>query len=136
MKTIIALFVTTALTPVHIAEAQTKRQAYVQRVKKAPVTESWAGAVNTYTGGSYGLDHIRELMNGGPRGKRRQPVLDAAVHYHIPFKLLIGIWGAESGWGQAWNNFGLIGPATGELRHDAFVAAKILRNLYGRNAVK
>ena len=136
MNHIITALVTLALMPVHAAEAQTKRQAYVQRIKKAPVTESWAGAVNTYTGGIYGLDHLRLHQNGGPRGKRRQPILDAAVHYHIPFKLLIGIWGAESGWGAAWNNFGLIGPANGNLRHDAFIAAKILRNLYGRNAVK
>ena len=139
IKQLITLMVTTALMPVHAAEAQTKRQAYVQKIKKAPVTEAWSPIIIYYTGGSYGLDHLRLHMNGGPRGRVRQPILDAAVHYHIPFKLLIGVWGAESGWGSAWNNFGLIGPATGGLRHDAFYAARLFskfyRSRYGHNAV-
>lgn len=136
MKSITALFIAAALAPAHVATAQTKRQAYIQRVEKAPVTDSWARAVNTYTGGSYGLGLLRSMSNGVSSKKRRQPVLDAAVRYHIPLKLLIGIWGVESGYGQAWNHFGLIGPANGNLRHDAFIAARILRNLYGRDAVK
>ena len=140
IKQLITLMMTTALMPVHVAEAQTKRQAYVQRIKVAPVTDAWSPIINYYTGGSYGIDHLRLHQNGGPRGRVRQPILDAAVHYHIPFKLLIGIWGAESGWGAAWNNFGLIGPATGELRHDAFYAARLFnkfyRSRYGHNAVR
>lgn len=140
IKQFIALLITTALMPVHVAEAQTKQQAYAQRIKQAPVTDAWEPVLQFYTGNYYGVDHVRSLMYGGPRGKRRQPVLDAAIKYHVPFKLLIGVWGAESGWGQAWNNFGLIGPATGGLRHDAFYAARLFskfyRSRYGHDAVR
>lgn len=136
---LITLMVTAAMMPVHIAQAQTKQQAYVQRIKQAPVTEAWSPIVTYYTGGSYGVGFLRSMSNGGPRGKRRQAVLDAAVHYHIPFKLLIGVWGVESGYGAAWNHFGLIGPANGNLRHDAMISArlfsKMYRSRYGHNAV-
>jgi len=124
-----------------LAERVTKqraaRRAYVLRVRRAAVGEEWAQILNLYTGGSYSTDHVNSLWQGAPRST---VVLAAAVHYHLPYRLLLGVWGAESGWGQAWNNFGLIGPATGELRHDAFYAARLFdkfyRQQYGRRAVR
>ena len=136
IKQLITMLVTTALMPVHVAEAQTKRQAYVQRIKQAPVTNSWEIPLRIYTGGYYGVELVNILSKGGPRGKIRQPVLGAAAHYHIPFKVLIGIWGAESSYGKAWDNFGLTDQANGNLRHDALIAASILRSLYKHDAVR
>ena len=113
------------------------RQAYINRVRTAPVGWAWDSILNLYTGGSYSVQHVNSLWQRAPRN---WTVLAAAVHYHLPYRLLLGVWGAESGWGQAWNHFGLIGPATGDLRHDAFYSARLFdrfyRSKYGHPAVR
>lgn len=128
-------------TPAQKKAAQNKRRiaarrAYVHRIRTAPVDWRWGSILNLYTGGSYATGHVNSLWQNAPRSSI---VLQAAVRYRVPYRLLLGVWGAESTWGQAWNHFGLIGPATGNLRHDAFYAAKLFdrfyRQRYGRPAV-
>lgn len=140
IKHIIAVLVAFALIPTSVAHAA-KKPTLEQKVRKAPVTYAWEPILQYYTGNYYGVSHVNSLWPYAPRGKRCQPVLDAAVRYRIPYKLLLGVWGAESGWGRGGSNyFGLIGPANGDLRHDAFYAAKLFskfyKNRYHRNAIK
>jgi hypothetical protein len=130
MKSIIALLIALTLVPAQVASAS-KRPTLESKVRKAPVTQAWEPILQYYTGGYYGVSHVNSLWPYAPRGKRCQPVLDAAVRYRIPYKLLLGVWGAESGWGRGGSNyFGLIGPANGNLRHDAFYAAKLFNKFY------
>lgn len=139
MKSIIALVVAFSAMPGQIAVAAEK-QTLEHKVRHAPVDWRWSGPVNTYTGGSYTISRINSYYKYAPRGPRRGIVLEAAVRYRVPWRLLLGVWVAESGAGRAWNHFGLIGPATGNLRKDAFYAAKLFDRLYrsrwGRSAIR
>lgn len=138
MKVIIALIIAIATIPSQVAVAAQK-ETLEHKVRHAPVGPSWSGPVNTYTGGSYNIGRINSYYKYAPHGPRRGVVLEAAIRYRVPWRLLLGVWVAESGAGRAWNHFGLIGPATGNLRHDAFYAARLFAKLYrshnGRNAL-
>jgi len=139
IKYILAVLVSLALIPTGLANAA-KKPTLEQKVRKAPVTQAWEPIFNYYTGGYYGVSHVNSMWPYAPRGKKCQPVLDAAVRYRIPYKLLLGVWGAESGWGRGGSNyFGLIGAASGDLRTDAFYSAKLFSkfywNRYHRHAV-
>lgn len=129
MKSILALIIAIASMPSQVAVAAQK-ETLEHKVRHAAVGPSWSGPVNTYTGGSYGIGTINSYYKYAPHGKNRGIVLEAAVRYRVPWRLLLGVWVAESGAGRAWNHFGLIGPATGDLRHDAFYSAKIFDRLY------
>lgn len=138
MKTIITMIAILASTPGQVAAAQ--RGSLEHKVRHAAVGPSWIGPVNTYTGGSYNISRINSYYKYAPRGPRRGIVLEAAIRYRVPWRLLLGVWVAESGAGRAWNHFGLIGPATGNLRRDAFYAARLFDRLYrarwGRSAIR
>ena len=124
-------------TPIEIARAKKKKAhaALVNRIRTAPVTYAWENALNAYTGGSYGVDHVNALWPLAPKhGKRRAIVLATAVRYNIPFRLLLGIWGAESTFGQYACHFGLTGNfpgvgTSGNFATDARIASQILRRL-------
>jgi hypothetical protein len=116
----------------HIPEA---RARYVLKIRTASVGSRWDGPLGGYTGGSYYSGHVNQLWPSAPRGKRRQIILDAAAHHHVPFRLLLGIWGAESGFGRYACHFGLTGNypgrgTSGNFRKDAHMAADILDRLY------
>ena len=127
-----------------VARLPEKPATRVARLARtAPVTYRWEAVLNSYTGGSYGVGHVNALWPSAPRGRRRQIVFGAAVHHHVPLRLLLGIWGAESGFGRYACHFGLTGyfPGTGtsgNFRKDAHLAADILdrlyRNRYNRRA--
>lgn len=129
MKTIIAIIVAVAAMPSQAAVAAQKH-TLEHKVRNAPVGPSWIGPVELYTGGSYSIYTINDLYRQAPHGKNRGIILQAAIKYRVPWRLLLGVWVAESGAGKAWNHFGLIGPATGNLRHDAFYAARLFARLY------
>jgi len=138
MKSILAITVTLIASLPATAQAAQK-ETLEHKVRNAAVGPSWISPVNTYTGGSYNIGRINSYYKYAPRGPRRGIVLEAAIRYRVPWRLLLGVWVAESGAGRAWNHFGLIGPATGNLRHDAFYAARLVAKLYrshnGRNAL-
>ena len=119
-----------------VASAAGKTHSIAWKVNSAPVNELWTSIINYYTGGSYSLSLVNQMWQSAPRSRT---VFQAAVHNRIPYRLMLGVWGIESGYGRAWNHFGLIGPATGNLRHDAFYAAhlfsKFYEDRYGRPAV-
>lgn len=119
--------------PARTPEAHAQKIARVART--IPVGSQWEGVLNSYTGGSYGVDRVNSLWPLAPRGKRRRTVLGAAIHHHVPFRLLLGVWGAESGFGRYACFFGLTGyfPGTGtsgDFWKDAHLAADLFDRLY------
>lgn len=116
--------------PTKAAAQAASNRSLVVKVNRAPVTQRWSSIVNYYTGGSYSVSLINQMWQRAPRNRT---VLAAAVRYRVPYRLLLGVWGIESGYGRAWNHFGLIGPATGNLRHDAFYAARLFNKFYQRS---
>lgn len=115
--------------------ARIPEHTYTLKVRMAKVDWKWAGPLNAYTGGSYSTGHVNQLWQMAPRGKRRGIVLAAAVRYHVPFRLLLGVWGAESGFGRYACHFGLTGyfPGTGtsgNFARDARLAARLFARLY------
>jgi len=138
MKSILTIIITLIASLPAVAQAA-KKETLEHKVRNAPVSLDWSGPVNTYTGRSYNIGRINSYYRYAPHGKNRGIVLEAAVKYRVPWRLLLGVWVAESGAGRAWNHFGLIGPATGDLRHDAFYAARLFDRLYrsynGRHAL-
>ena len=105
------------------------------KARTASVDYRFAGVLNAYTGGSYSVGMVNQMWPRAPKGKRRQIVLGAAVHHHVPFRLLLGIWGVESGFGRYACHFGLTGNfpgrgTSGDFRKDAHMAADILDRLY------
>lgn len=138
MKSILTVIVTLIASLPGVAQAAQK-ETLEHKVRNAPIGFDWSGPVNTYTGNSYNIGRINSFYKYAPHGKGRKIILEAAVKYRVPWRLLLGIWVAESGAGRHWNHFGLIGPATGNLRHDAFYAARLLDKLYrsrnGRHAL-
>lgn len=122
----------------HLPES--KQARLTKQVRTASISARWAPIVALYTDNNYGLALINQLAPHAPHGSRRGTILNACVKYHVPLRLLLGIWGAESTWGRGGtNHFGLIGPAIGNLKHDANYAARLLsrlyRNRYHRNAL-
>lgn len=131
----------TAQPVAHLPERHASRTAHLART--SPVSYRWESILNLYTGGSYGVGHVNSLWPAAPRGARRQVVLGAAVHHHVPFRLLLGVWGAESSFGRYACHFGLTGyfpgrGTSGDFRRDAHLAAdlfdRLYRNRYGRRA--
>lgn len=126
MKSITTLLITFSLIPVTTANAA-KNNTLEAKVRNAPVTWKWEGPLEYYTGNYYGVSLVNTMWQRAPRSKI---VLAAAVRYRVPWRLLLGVWGIESGYGRAWNHFGLIGPANGDLRHDANYAARLFAKMY------
>jgi hypothetical protein len=115
--------------------AHTPEHKVVSKARTASVSWKWEPILEAYTGGNYGVGHVNSLWPMAPHGKRRQIVLRAAVHHHVPLRLLLGIWGAESTFGHYACHFGLTGyfPGTGtsgDFRRDAHLAAALLDRLY------
>ena len=125
MKSIIVLLAIVAM-PTSAATAA-KKNSLEYKVRNAPVTWKWEGPLEYYTGNYYGVSLVNTMWQRAPRSKI---VLAAAVRYHIPWRLLLGVWGIESGYGRAWNHFGLIGPANGNLTHDANYSARLFQKMY------
>jgi hypothetical protein len=101
-------------------------------------SSAWNAVLEKYSGNSYGLSHVEQLAGehpgGGAHPGDRKTVEADAKKYGIPFKILWGIYGAESSFGKAASSFGLTGqyPGTGTSGNfgtDARVSAEDLRNL-------
>jgi len=129
---------------VYAAQAQPRARipesTLTYKARTATVSSRWAGILDAYTGGSYSVGMVNQMWQRAPKGKRRQIILGAAVHHHVPFRLLLGIWGVESGFGRYACHFGLTGNypgrgTSGNFRKDAHMAADILDRLY-RNRYK
>jgi len=114
------------------------------KVRTAPISWRWAPILDEYTGGSYQISYVNQLWPHAPHGTRRHVALRAAVQAHIPLRLLLGIWGAESSFGRAASHFGLTGwfpgrGTSGSFNRDAVLAAGLLDRLYksrwGRRAL-
>jgi hypothetical protein len=140
------LLVVLAFDVMCVRAAQAQPQARIPestltyKARTAAVSWRWAGVLDAYTGGSYSVGMVNQMWPRAPRSKRRQIVLEAAVHHHVPFRLLLGIWGVESGFSRYACHFGLTGNypgrgTSGDFRKDAHMAADILDRLY-RNRYK
>lgn len=119
-------------------------RAYTNRVRLAPVDGRYASALSAYTGGSYSVGTVNSLWPRFPRSRQarqRLDIIDAAKRYHIPVRLLMGVYGMESGFGRFRCYFGLTGyfpgsGTSGSFRRDAFLSAGIFRRLLGRDMVR
>lgn len=141
MATIKAVIIMAALAQ----PAAYKPITIYDKARVAPVTYEWQRPLNTYTGGSYGVGTVNSLWRRAPRGNRRDVVLQMAAKHRVPARLMLGIWGIESGFGRYACHFGLVGyfPRTGtsgNFNRDADLAGGILRRLYrstyGRDAIR
>jgi hypothetical protein len=124
---------------VYAAQAQPRARipehTLTYKARTASVGYQWTGVLDAFTGGSYSVGMVNQMWKRAPKGKRRQIILGAAVHHHVPFRLLLGIWGVESGFGRYACHFGLTGNypgrgTSGNFRKDAHMAADILDRLY------
>lgn len=146
----LAVIAVLAIDLMCVKAAQGKPRAHIpetrlqHKARTASISSRWQPILDAYTGGSYGISLVNQLWPRAPRGKRRTIILGAAVHHHVPVRLLLGIWGAESTYGQAACNFGLTGyfpgrGTSGSLTRDAHMAADLLdrlyRNRYNRRAI-
>ena len=113
-------------------------------VRSAPVGPSWNCVLGQYTGGSYYIGRVNQLYPYAPKGPRRGIILTESIRHRVPFRLMLGIWGAESSFGRAWSHFGLTGyfpgrGTSGNFSYDAHLAARLLDRLYrgchGRSAL-
>jgi len=133
---VIDLFCVKTATGRQVARLPEKAVARVARVARTTsVTFRWEPILAEYTGGSYGVDHVNNLWRSAPHDHRRQIVLGAAVHHHVPLRLLLGVWGAESSFGRYACHFGLTGwfpgrGTSGDFRRDAHLAADLFDRLY------
>lgn len=105
------------------------------RARTAVVDWHWTGPLSDYTGNSYSTGLVNQLWPHAPHGKRRNIVLEAAIRYRVPFRLLLGVWGAESSFGKARSHFGLTGyfpgrGTSGNFRRDAMLSAQLFDRLY------
>ena len=121
----------------NIGTAAHAKGSYEYKVRTAPVSYNWQPILDYYTGSYYGVEQVNLLWRHAPRNK---DVLDACKRWHVPYRLLLGVWGQESGYGRGGsNNFGLIGITLGTFRHQAFYSAhlfsKFYYNTYHRRAV-
>jgi hypothetical protein len=114
------------------------------KARTTPISWRWAPILDEYTGGSYNIGYVNQLWPHAPHGTRRRVAFRAAVQAHIPVRLLLGIWGAESSFGRAASHFGLTGwfpgrGTSGSFDRDAVLAAGLLDHLYrsrwGRRAL-
>lgn len=104
-------------------------------VRTAPVGPSWGPVLSTYTGYYYSTGLVNQLYRHAPHGPRRGIVLRACIRHRVPFRLLLGVWGAESSFGRAASHFGLTGyfpdrGTSGSFSHDADLAAGLFARLY------
>ena len=141
MKRVVATVVSAiAFTASGVSPAQA-RSGYAPETKlefkarTSSISWQWASILDSYTGGAYNIGYVNQLWPHAPHGTRRRVALKAAVHAHIPVRLLLGIWGAESSFGKANCHFGLTGwfPRTGtsgSFDRDARLAAGLLDHLY------
>ena len=133
-----------------VAQPATAKPAHVprapleHRVRTAPVDAKWGPVLWTYTGGYYSTGHVNQLWPKAPRGPRRGIILEACIRHRVPWRLLLGVWGAESTWGRAASHFGLTGyfpgrGTSGSFSRDADLAAALFNRLYraryGRSAL-
>lgn len=128
-----------ALSTAQSATAST----YEDRIRTAPVTWAYSSALAAYTGNSYSVDTVNQLWPRFPRRQtsQRAAMLKAARKYGVPLRLLMGVYGMESGFGAYRCYFGLTGyfPGTGtsgSFSHDAMLSAGIFRRLLGRHMVR
>ena len=146
LRFVACILIVVALDLMCVRAAQAQPRARIPehtltyKARTASVGYQWASVLNAYTGGSYSVGMVNQMWPRAPKGKRRQIVLGAAVHHHVPFRLLLGIWGVESGFGRYACHFGLTGNypgrgTSGDFRKDAHMAADILDRLY-RNRYK
>lgn len=125
-----------------------RRKALRRRVVKAGVDPRWNGPLSTYTGGSYGIGVVNQMYATWPRGPqisaRREIMIREAADHRIPYRLLVGVYGIESGFGAYACSFGLTGfyssGTSGSFAVDAHIAARLLAQLwrgsYGGSAVR
>lgn len=133
-----------AITVVSLAASQPAvASTYEDRIRTAPVTWAYSSALSAYTGGSYGVDTVNQLWPRFPRRQtsQRAAMLKAARKYGVPLRLLMGVYGMESGFGRYRCYFGLTGyfPGTGtsgSFSRDAMLSAGIFRRLLGRHMVR
>lgn len=133
-----------------VAQPATAKQAHAPHrpfslvVRTAPVGPSWGPVLSTYTGGYYSTSLVNELYPHAPHGPRRGIILLEAIRHRVPFRLLLGVWGAESSFGKATSHFGLTGyfpgiGSSGSFATDAHLAARLFARLYharyGRSAL-
>lgn len=137
LRIILCVLIVVCLDAVTIkaADARTPAQEYSHRVAIAPVQSDWQGPLTIYTGSSYGTRLVNQLWPHAPGGHQRWIVFAASVRYHVPLRLMLGVWGAESGFGRAACHFGLTGyfpgrGTSGVFWRDAFLAAALMDRLY------
>ena len=118
-------------------------KTYEDRIRTAPVTYAYSSALNAYTGGSYGVETVNQLWPRFPRHQRAQraAMIAAGRKYGVPLRLLMGVYGMESGFGRFRCYFGLTGyfPRTGtsgSFSRDAMLSGGIFRRLLGRHMVR
>ena len=130
--------------PATAKPAHVPKPPLVQLVRNAPVDAKWAPVLWTYTGGYYSTGHVNQLWPKAPRGPRRGIILEACIRHLVPWRLLLGVWGAESSFGRAASHFGLTGyfpgrGTSGSFSRDADLAAALFNRLYraryGRSAL-
>ena len=137
----LAIIAVLAIDLICVKAAQGKAIAHIpetrlqHKARTASISSRWQPILDAYTGSSYGISLVNQLWPRAPKGKRRNIILGAAVHHHVPFRLLLGIWGAESSYGQAASHFGLTGyfpgrGTSGNFTRDAHMAADLLDRLY------
>ena len=128
----------------HSKPAHAPHKPFSAVVRSAPVGPSWNCALGQYTGGYYYTGHVNSLWPYAPHGSRRGVVLKEAIRHRVPFRLLLGVWGAESSFGRAASHFGLTGyfpgrGTSGDFAYDAHLAAQLLdrlyRGCYGRHSL-
>jgi hypothetical protein len=145
MKALAAIIVALAVAqPATAKPAHVPRAPLEHRVRTAPVDAKWGPVLWTYTGGYYSTAHVNQLWPKAPKGPRRGIILEACIRHRVPWRLLLGVWGAESTWGRAASHFGLTGyfpgrGTSGSFSRDADLAAALFNRLYrarhGRSAL-
>ncbi|MEI6446462.1 MAG: hypothetical protein WCO96_01125 [Actinomycetes bacterium] len=132
-----------AILALALTAAPASASTYQDRVRTAPVTWQYSSALSAYTGSSYGIATVNQLWPRFPRQQRtqRQTMLNAAMRYHVPLRLLMGVYGMESSFGRFRCYFGLTGyfPRTGtsgSFQRDAYLSAGIFRRLLGRDMIR
>jgi hypothetical protein len=106
----------TATTP--MGAATTTTAAYVTG---SMPSSAWNSVVEKYSGGNYGISHVKEEASGGGNSPYRGVVAAAAKKYGVPFGLLWGIFGSETGYGS---NDKTDGSAMGGFQFEPETAAK------------
>lgn len=133
---------TVTVAALSVAQPATAK-SYEDRIRTAPVTWAYSGALSAYTGGSYSVDTVNSLWPRFPRRQvtQRAAMLRAARKYGVPLRLLMGVYGMESGFGRFRCYFGLTGyfpgsGTSGSFSRDAMLSAGIFRRLLGRHMVR